>query len=50
MEVLKVFVVADRVADGGAGQHVERSGLDVNDGRRGDADFRPNKRALHHVF
>jgi hypothetical protein len=50
MEMLKIFVVTDRMADCSAGQHVERSGLDVNDWRRGNADFRPNKWALHHVF
>ena len=33
MEVLKIFIVADRVADGSAGQHIECSGLYVNDGR-----------------
>ena len=50
MEMLKVFVVAGRVTDGGAGEHIERSGLDVDDGSGRDADFRPNKRTLHHVF
>src|SRR5579864_4634585 len=48
--MLKVLVVADRVADCSAGQYVKRSGLDVNHWRRSDADFRPNKWALHHVF
>ena len=32
------------------GQHVERSGLDVDNRSGGDADFRSNKRTLHHVF
>ncbi|HEY6183448.1 MAG TPA: hypothetical protein VIW67_14460, partial [Terriglobales bacterium] len=49
MQMLKVFVVAHRVADGGAGQHVECSSLDVNDRSGGDADFRVKKRTLHHV-
>jgi hypothetical protein len=43
MEMLKVFVVAGRAADGGAGQHLKCSGLDVDDWSGGDADFRPNK-------
>jgi len=50
MEMLKVFVVSDRVANGGAGQYVQRSAIDVDDRSGGDADFRPNKRTLHHVF
>ncbi len=31
-------------------RHKECSGLDIDDGGRGDTDFGPNERTLHHVF
>src|SRR5262245_9854923 len=50
MQMLKVFICADGMADLGPGEDVECAGFEVNDGCGSDSDFGPDEKTLNVVL